>query len=329
MLNARSKHLVILLATFNRLHLLKRALESISSGTTCSHEVIVIDGGSTDGTIEYLKSLPNITPVFQGKLLGSSRAYNEVWRQIECKYTCWLSDDTEIVDGSLDMAIKILEARPEIGMVGLKMKDTMGPKQWKPYAGGICIYGMLNCNHGVLSMDLLRAVGFFNESYRAYTIDKDLTASVLCAGKSVVMTKRVSVLHHREWAEQVGGEFWLSGKVQGEMRGIDNEAIYREKFRFLERSRTLLVSIRFRLGRQLGRILFSRANPGALRWGLSHRDWQVLTEARFIRITDPIDNRRRPYHLVQRVPERFLASEANPHGHLLNANRRGSVEPGV
>lgn len=317
MLNARSKHLVILLATFNRLHLLKRALESIASGTTCSHEVIVIDGGSTDGTIEYLKSLPNITPVFQGKLLGASRAYNEVWRQIECKYTCWLSDDTEIVDGSLDMAINILEARPEIGMVGLKMKDTMGPKQWKPYAGGICIYGLLNCNHGILSMDLLRAVGFFNESYRAYTIDKDLTASVLCAGKSVVMTKQVSVLHHREWAADVSGSVTASEKAKSELGGINNAAIYREKFKFLDRQTAPRIDFKVWAGIPLGRVLFFRAAPETVRFGLKRRDWQNVTNCRFIRVTDSLESLGRPYHLVQRIPRSLLMVEANPYRPLV------------
>ena len=88
-INNRSNYLTILIATYNRLEALKVVIDAIHAQTTCSHEIIVIDGGSTDGTIEYLESRSDITPVFQGKLLGAPRSYNEVWRQVESKYTAW------------------------------------------------------------------------------------------------------------------------------------------------------------------------------------------------------------------------------------------------
>lgn len=314
MLNTRSDYLVILVATYNRLHLLKRTLDSIAAGTRCSHEIIVIDGGSTDGTIEYLKSHPGITLVFQGKLLGTSRCYNQVWKQVESKYTVWLSDDTEIVDGTLDLAVSILETNPEIGMVGLKMKDTQGPAKTRPYLGGLSQYGILTCNHGVLSMHLLRSVGYFNEDYRSYSIDPDLTASVLCTGKSVAMTRHVSVLHHREWAEHEGKE-----KVLREMGGIDNSKIYHEKFKFLKASRTFSVRVRGRVVRYLARILFLRATPDSKRLGLNHRDWYNLAGGRFICLTDPLENMRRPYYLVQRIPRSLLVLETNPYRHLVGS----------
>ena len=55
-INTRSNYLTILIATYNRLEPLKVVIEAINAQTKCSHEIIVIDGGSTDGTIEYLKS---------------------------------------------------------------------------------------------------------------------------------------------------------------------------------------------------------------------------------------------------------------------------------
>jgi GT2 family glycosyltransferase len=315
MLNTRSDYLVILVATYNRLHLLKRTLDSIAAGTRCSHEIMVIDGGSTDGTIEYLKSHPGITPVFQGKLLGTSRCYNQVWKQVESKYTVWLSDDTEVVEGSLDLAVSILETHPEIGMVGLKMKDTMGQWRTRPYMGFLSKYGILNCNHGVLPTDLLRSVGYFNENYRAYTIDPDLTASILCTGKRVVMTKCISVLHHREWAN----EGTWKDKIKQDMGGIDNKRIYYEKFKFLKQSYKTLLRLRITawLGHHLGGILFPGSKPDSVRFGLNCLDWHNLINGRFIWLIDPLVNIRRPYYLVQRIPHSLLELETNPYRHLL------------
>ena len=205
-INQRSDHFVILVATHNRLQSLRSVVDSILTGTTVPHELVVIDGGSTDGTIDYLRSHPQITSVLQAELVGTARCYNRVWQQIDSTYTCWLSDDTDITPGSLDTAISMLGTDPTIGMVGLKMKDTKGPGRFEPYRGGISEYGILNCNHGVFRTELGRQIGFFNEGYRAYMVDPDLTASMLCTGYRVVMTKAVAVLHHREWAEREGVE---------------------------------------------------------------------------------------------------------------------------
>ena len=299
----------VLIATCNRLDLLRPVIDSIERGTRTPIEIVVIDGGSTDGTIEYLQTHPRVTPVLQGERLGTARSYNRVWRHVETPYSCWLSDDTDLVSGSLDTAIEILDADPTIGMVGLKMKDTRGPGRHEPYRGGLSEYGILNCNHGVLRTDLARRVGFFNESYRSYMIDPDLTASILCTGHKVVMTRQVAVLHHREWAEREGDE-----KVAREMGGIDNFAVYRRKFAFLSPSRTWLVRVRARLIYYIARVLFLGVDPSARRVWLNRRDWFNLAGGRFMSLLDPLLTVGRPYHLVQAIPFSRLASPDNPYG---------------
>lgn len=306
MINKKSDNLVILVATYNRLSLLKKSLTSIQKSTKVPYEIIVIDGGSTDDTVKYLKRRKDITCIFQGKLVGTSRAYNRVWRKIRCKYTCWLSDDTEITPGSLDLAVRILEGDKSIGMVGLKMRDTIGPASNLPYMGGISEYGILNCNHGVLQYSLLKSVGFFNESYRSYMIDPDLTASVLCTGKKVVMTKKIAVLHHREWAELENA----NEKELREMGGVDNAKVYRKKFKFL-RAGKWLQYLRGPLGFYLPRIIFA-INQQTI-FGFNSQDVHNLVAGRFISIFDPIVNASKAYHLVQMIPKRFLRSPKNPY----------------
>lgn len=311
-LNTRSDYLVVLVGTYNRLELLKKVIDSIHAQTSCSHEIIVIDGGSSDGTIEYLQSRDDVTPVFQGKLLGASRAYNEVWRQVDCKYTCWLSDDTELANGGLDLAVQLLEKDPEIGMVGLKTRDVAGPWTDQAYTGALSEYGILNCNHGVLSMEVLRSVGYFNQDYKTYLIDPDLTASVLCTGRTVVMTKDVCVRHHREWAD----ENW-EGKVQGTMNGINHYQIYLDKFAFIQK-RTFVERIRKWIGRAMALPLL--AGPLMKVMGLNARDWLNLTGGRFIGLLDSIRHVRHSYHNVQRIPKSVLKRERNPYKHLLQEN---------
>lgn len=314
--NKRSDYLTILIATYNRLEALKTAVNAISAQTRCSHEIIVIDGGSTDGTIEYLQSRDDITSVFQGKLLGAPRAYNQVWHEVESKYTCWLSDDTELTNSGLDLAVQILENDPGIGMVGLKTKDVVGPRVNIPYVGALSEYRILNCNHGVMPTELVRSVGFFNEDYPMYMIDPDLTASILCTGKRVVMTRSVCVLHRPAWALVD-----KAIKKKDRFKGVDHVAIYKKKFSFLQK-RSFLEQVRRGVRFMIYALYFPLLSRYIMRLlGMNSRDWHNLRKARFIHLLDPIKNRSKPYHNEQRIFRHILLRAGNVYVHLLDKNK--------
>lgn len=310
--NIKNKYLTVLVATYNRLDALKIAVDAIQEQTQTPHELIVIDGGSTDGTIEFLKSRNDITPVFQGKLLGVPRAYNQVWRKVDSKYTAWLSDDTELTNAGLDLAVQILENDLEIGMVGLKTKDVIGPRAHIPYVGSLSEYRILNCNHGVMPTELVRSVGFFNEDYPMYMIDPDLTASILCTGRKVVMTRPVCVLHRPVWALIDKAQ-----KKQDRLKGMDHSEIYRKKFAFLQKR-----SLWEQTKRGMRFLLYALYAPWLtvilMKWlRLNSRDWNNLTKARFICLFDPIVNRSKPHHNEQRIFRHILLRESNPYRHLI------------
>jgi glycosyltransferase involved in cell wall biosynthesis len=73
--------LSVVVGTFNRIDQLRACLASILEQTRCGVRVYVADAGSTDGTVEHLRSIASerIVPVLAGKKLGQARAYNEVF----------------------------------------------------------------------------------------------------------------------------------------------------------------------------------------------------------------------------------------------------------
>ena len=302
-INQKNNYLVILLPTYNRLESLKRSLDSIQNNTKCPHEVIVIDGGSTDGTIEYLKNRNDITPVFQGKLIGAARACNEVWKNVECKYTAPFADDEECLPGAFDIAIDILEKNPDIGMVGLKIKDLWGPKKFQSFNGGVFNPGILCMSQPVCKMSVLKAIGFIDEKFVSYRADADLTASFLCTGKKVVMTKNLVVLHNREWAED---PVKLQESKQRSNPVDSKKALY-HKFKFLEsRKYALDQRLKERVTKLIHNIL-----------KLKKRDLEVTGQLVFMKIYDSIATINKPYHFVQKIPENFLKHQENPYKHLI------------
>jgi len=118
--------LSVVLGTYNRLDSLKRCIESIRAQTRTPSVVYVTDAGSTDGTVEYLTSIQSdrLVLLLIGKKLGQARAYNDVFAIVRTPYVVWLSDDNEIVNGSLDLGVQILDQEPAVGMIGIKVRDV-------------------------------------------------------------------------------------------------------------------------------------------------------------------------------------------------------------
>lgn len=87
----------VYITTYNRLPLLKRAIDSVFNQQLKADELIVIDDGSSDGTVEYLQKLNDegkLTfvandPPNQGACIGRNRAINAT----NCTYITGLDDD--------------------------------------------------------------------------------------------------------------------------------------------------------------------------------------------------------------------------------------------
>lgn len=101
------------------------------------------------------------------------------------------------------------------------------------------------------------------------------------------------------------------------MKGVDNQKIYREKFTFLQTQPTMLSRIRTWIRHQLRYVLLFSSKISMARSWWSDEDCTGITQGRFVRLTDPLENLKNPYHLVQQLPRRIVESEANQYRHLV------------
>jgi GT2 family glycosyltransferase len=294
--------LSVVVGTLDRLAQLQRCLGSIFAETTTPVRVYVGDAGSTDGTVEYLRSIAGdqVRPIFAGRRQGQARAYNEVFALVDTPYVCWLSDDNVIVNRGLDVAVAVLDAEPRIGMVALKVKDVVGPFADAPYIGGISPIGILNVNQGVLRTGVLRAVGGFSEAFRDYGIDPDLTTKVVFSGQAVAYTRAIAIHHHRQWGDRGSPEF-----ARQMVRQRTYVALYARKYAGLA-PRGLGWRLRRVAARGLEMAFAAsprlRTSPSVL--GAVPRDWMNIVGSRYISLLDSLRTRGRPYHLVQWCPPR-------------------------
>jgi len=83
----------VIVPTFNRAELLFDTLESVFGQTFTDFEIIVVDDGSTDGTMKYLQSLGKGVRVFQQSNRGAGPARNLGASQAHGRYLAFLDSD--------------------------------------------------------------------------------------------------------------------------------------------------------------------------------------------------------------------------------------------
>jgi len=290
------------MGTCNRCDQVQRSVDAALAGDSGTHRLIVIDAGSTDGTLAALRQRVDLTLVEDGQKLGQALSLNRVARTIETPYLSWISDDNVLKPEALRTAIRILDKDPSIGMVSLKVRDVEGSKVQKPYIGAISAAGFINCNQGVVRTALFKQVGGFDEGFADYMMDTDFTAKILLLGKAVVFTKDVAIEHYRDHESDswIGAE---ARKARLESRRILFEQRYSalidrveqtQKRGFLE-DRLRKVGVQRKLQTMLKRY-------NLVRYAWNDRDWHNLAFASTLSVSDPLRHLFAPHYLRQSLP---------------------------
>lgn len=108
----------IVTGTYNRLVYLQRMVESVrfSIGVGLVYEIIIVDGGSTDGTQDWCKNQHNIVLIEQGELLGAIKAFNAGCEAAVGDYVIIANDDIEFIRFSILYAYAFMQDRPDCGI---------------------------------------------------------------------------------------------------------------------------------------------------------------------------------------------------------------------
>jgi glycosyltransferase involved in cell wall biosynthesis len=109
----------IVTGTYNRLDILQSMMESVrvQMHPGIAYEFIVVDGGSTDGTIEWLNTQPHATIIQHGELRGAIKAFCDGARAATGEYVIMANDDIEFGAYSVLAALAHLESNPGCGAV--------------------------------------------------------------------------------------------------------------------------------------------------------------------------------------------------------------------
>ena len=135
--------ILTIIVTYNGMKWLSRCLGSLRQ-SSLSTDVLVVDNGSTDGTIEYIRSeFPEVQLVATGQNFGFGRANNIGLKKAVAEgydYVYLLNQDAWVFPQTFERLIAAMEAAPEYGILSpmqlTATEDKMDPRfvRWCPAA---------------------------------------------------------------------------------------------------------------------------------------------------------------------------------------------------
>ena len=178
------------IGSFNRKRYIKATIKSIRTeleNLDINYEIIVIDGGSTDGSISWITAQKDILLILQhnrgfwkGKEINrKSWGYfmNLGFKAAKGKYICMLSDDCLIVPDSIKNGYKQFEEalanNQKVGALAFFWREYPKLKGDTYWVG--LLFGKVFVNHGLYLREALEEINFIDEnSYMFYFADGDL-----------------------------------------------------------------------------------------------------------------------------------------------------------
>jgi len=194
-------------------------LESILKNTDgVAYEVIVVDNGSSDETVEMLGKLENVNIIRNESNQGFALACNEGADKAKGDFVLFLNNDTTVTRGWLKSMVELISSNPTVGAVGAKLIYPDGRLQ---EAGGMIFSDGRGWNFGngddpyhevynkvgevdycsaaclLVRKTLFTALGGFDVRYApAYYEEADLCFGLRKIGYQVLYNPEAVIIHH-------------------------------------------------------------------------------------------------------------------------------------
>ncbi len=236
----------IAILTLNGSEHTRACLESIERSTAEPYELLLVDNGSSDGTVELLRDYAatrsHVRLVLNGANRGFAGGNNQALALARGEYVVLLNNDTIVTDGWLGRLIGALERTPGAGLAGPVSNYVAGPqlveagyasvgevapfaRAWaRAHAGAVEPVARLIGFCLLLRREVVEAVGALDESFGAGNFeDDDLCLRARAAGFGCVIA-RDAFVHH------TGSQTFIGERIDYGASLVRNRMVFERKW---------------------------------------------------------------------------------------------------
>lgn len=243
--------LTVIVVTYNSAHCIDGLIPALSS----VKHVMFVDNASEDGTTDSaLEKLPHAVILRNDRNLGFGAANNRALREVKTPYALLLNPDclpsVQAIAQLLDAASRFPKAAiiaPHLtGKDGkLELNYRWPYSHWDsqgPQASGPCCVGFVCGAVMLFNMEVMREIGFFDETFFLYYEDEDLCQRAFMAKKPIIVMPDISVTHlsrgsvrgpRRLRAEFYRGYHHVQSKLIFTSKHVNQEAASRLRWKTL------------------------------------------------------------------------------------------------
>lgn len=183
----------VVTAAFNALDALRATAASVAGQDLANVEHVIIDGGSTDGTREFLESLPPSVRWVSEPDGGIADAMNKGFAMARGDYVVVIqAGDSFAAPDSLSHAASLLVSEPDLAAFAVRQVRGQSATVHTPRGMGVLSGLQMTMPHQgqLLRRALFERVGPFDASFRI-AMDYDLLLRLRAAGARVVCSDQV------------------------------------------------------------------------------------------------------------------------------------------
>ncbi|OGZ22739.1 MAG: hypothetical protein A3A08_01795 [Candidatus Nealsonbacteria bacterium RIFCSPLOWO2_01_FULL_41_9] len=200
----------VVFGSYNRLKYLKYTLQTVREELAdFPHEIIIIDGGSTDGATNWLAQQKDVITIiqhnrgiFNGKPIERrSWGYfmNLGFKCAQGKYICMLNDDCLVIPNAIKNGYQLFEQKlaegKKIGAMAFYLRNW--PDE-TPYKIQYALDGKMDVNYGLFLKSALEEVGYIDEDlYQFYYAGSDLCLKLIQKGYDCIDSPESFIEHYK------------------------------------------------------------------------------------------------------------------------------------
>ena len=220
----------IVIVNWNGKGFLERCLRSLFGQTYGDFGVVLVDNGSTDGSVPFVREqFPQVHLIVNETNRGFAAANNQAIRATDSEFVVTLNNDTEVAPEWLGELVQAVEADRKVGACASRMLFAHRPEMinsagialdragiaWD-WRGGeaddreeqepVGVFGAC-AGAALYRRAMLEEIGLFDEDFFMYLEDVDLAWRAQWAGWRALSVPTARVLHYHSGTSGEGSPF--------------------------------------------------------------------------------------------------------------------------